>query len=571
MCSTANRTGKNISHRLWFRIFALVGAINARTVFAVCSLFVLPVALVCSTVWIKKVMGPYRYSADPAYAYLLNSLALARLHQPGHIDHPGTPVQVLGAVTIRIAHKSWGIGDLDDDVLRDPESYLEAINYTTLACYVAMVLATGALTLWATRNLFLSLLMQVVPFLSMTALTQGTAYVQAEPLLLFFGTGFATTVLLFVELGSEKKQGRWATLFGIFSGLAIATKITAGPLMFIPLVLLRARYKVWYVVLTLVFFVFATVPILLKYPDFIRWVYNLARHSGAYGSGEASFIDGAVYVGALKSLVWDEPALFAVMVLNALVLGGSFFVGQPSASTPLSNRVWKGLLAILLTEIIQVLMVAKHGYSFYSHYLMPALALLGLNLVVVSRLIIGSRGPARLAYLLSSLVLLSPPLLAQIYRLHEAYTDPVVAANAREDIYREIDEKYKDCSIIYYYGASALPQALQFGNAYVSGRFSEKLQAMYPDALFLVDKGRIASFVGDVGLEEIASKNSCVLFQGWAFSKIEENVPSNVRLERVYPPGELSGEELIEVLHKLKKNASEPTSLLLRAAQEKQP
>ena len=41
---------------------------------------------------------------DPSYVYFLNSLLILHGQPPAHIDHPGTPVQLIGAAVLRSKH-----------------------------------------------------------------------------------------------------------------------------------------------------------------------------------------------------------------------------------------------------------------------------------------------------------------------------------------------------------------------------------------------------------------------------------------------------------------------------------
>src|SRR6185369_4531457 len=61
-------------------------------------------------------------STDPTYPYILNSLLVAEGRPPAQATHPGTPLQVLGAVVLRVAHGLSGSAlDLQRHVLTDPE------------------------------------------------------------------------------------------------------------------------------------------------------------------------------------------------------------------------------------------------------------------------------------------------------------------------------------------------------------------------------------------------------------------------------------------------------------------
>ena len=47
-------------------------------------------------------------STDPSYGYLLNSLMAAELRVPAKTDHPGIPLDLLGALVLRVWHAAHG-------------------------------------------------------------------------------------------------------------------------------------------------------------------------------------------------------------------------------------------------------------------------------------------------------------------------------------------------------------------------------------------------------------------------------------------------------------------------------
>src|SRR4029079_1248187 len=85
-------------------------------------LLLLPALLIVVAFQIRTASGPYWFSEnlDPSYAYLLNSLNISNLHRPNHIDHPGTPVQTLGAVIIRILNPTADESTRAREVLKNP-------------------------------------------------------------------------------------------------------------------------------------------------------------------------------------------------------------------------------------------------------------------------------------------------------------------------------------------------------------------------------------------------------------------------------------------------------------------
>src|SRR5687767_182470 len=82
---------------------------------------------------------------DPAYHYLFSGLSLATGHSTSMYLHPGTPLSILAAITLRVHHALSGEGDLETAVLGDPETYLNAIHLALLSCVALVIFAAGYL------------------------------------------------------------------------------------------------------------------------------------------------------------------------------------------------------------------------------------------------------------------------------------------------------------------------------------------------------------------------------------------------------------------------------------------
>ena len=68
---------------------------------------------------------------DPGYAYLMNGLTFATGSLDiGHTDHPGTSLQLICALIIKITGFIRGADDLPTDVITNAELYLHVISLT---------------------------------------------------------------------------------------------------------------------------------------------------------------------------------------------------------------------------------------------------------------------------------------------------------------------------------------------------------------------------------------------------------------------------------------------------------
>ena len=350
------------------------------------TLLILPLAFVLATSYLKEARGPYWLgnNSDPDYMYLGGALALSKLSSPGFADHPGTPVISLGALVIITAQAVQQKADLQEDVLKNPEFYLDIIYYTLLVLCAAMLVVAGGITIWLTKNLYLSLMMQLTPFLSIAILSRMT-YVGPESLLVLISIGFATTVLVFLERGTEKRYTFFAVLFGILSGIAIATKLSAIPLMIVPLVLLSGRYKLLCLMITGIAFLGATLPILPRYRYFISWIYGIATHTGHHGTGDKGLIDPTKYLKDLYWLVAGGKVLFRDLAMqHARVSLVVFDTVRSASSRSRAIRSSKELIGNSLAELLQL----YSGKTSRRYYLVPSLGLLGLNMILIAKLIV---------------------------------------------------------------------------------------------------------------------------------------------------------------------------------------
>src|SRR4051812_23398923 len=91
---------------------------------------VIPALMVVTTLRTGVAMGPswVGMNHDPGLQYVLNSLNFATLRPVGHTAHPGTPVQIAGAVILRVVHLVAAPAgeDLQAHVLANPDLYLRS-------------------------------------------------------------------------------------------------------------------------------------------------------------------------------------------------------------------------------------------------------------------------------------------------------------------------------------------------------------------------------------------------------------------------------------------------------------
>jgi hypothetical protein len=301
---------------------------------------------------------------DPVYAYLMNGLTFALgSNDIGHIDHPGTPLQLFCAFIIRLTGFLRGTNDLTTDVLINPESYLRIISISLifLNCFFLWILGLYAFKNLKNRNL--AILIQLLPIFSFE-LIKFLPIVACESVVTFSSIAIASCIILF---DGSKGGNKWLLIFIIFfSALSVSTKISSLVILIVPFFFFKSlKTKTNYLLFTILLIVLFISPVMDKMGNFIHFIKGIATHTGSYGTGEAKLIDWTIYFESIKKMVLKE----FTFTLHLLLLPVGWFVIVKRKICGSRRRLY---IAITLATIIQMLVVGRH-YSF--HYLIPIFAL----------------------------------------------------------------------------------------------------------------------------------------------------------------------------------------------------
>ena len=191
---------------------------------------------------IKDAGGPYFLNYyDPSYVYLINSLNLLQLSSVGHFDHPGTTVQVLGAIILKLKFISVGSADeIIKVVFSDPEKYLELINRCFILLNSLTLLLLGIFIYKITNDIFLSLLIQLSPFVSFQIL-YGLVLVAPDNIIILPSLFLIGIIFYYIFKSDPDNPALSYILFcGIVCGFGTVTKLTFIPMWIIPFILIKS-------------------------------------------------------------------------------------------------------------------------------------------------------------------------------------------------------------------------------------------------------------------------------------------------------------------------------------------
>lgn len=353
-------------------------------------LFLLPLALIIISVFYKSSIGEFYLGGyyDPSYPYLINSLNLAQLNGfgTGILEHPGIPVQIIGAVVIRLLYMIQNVkSDIVHDVLSRPEYYLMKINLVLVFMNAFALFILGLTAYKKLNNVNASLFLQLSPFSFSIIYFKLTDFCP-ESLIIF-------SVLLFIAVTisitnekemTKKKLLKYAVLFGIICGFGLTCKILFFPLLIIPILLINHfSFKALFLLITFLSFsvIFFSAASVDNFLFFLNWLFNLMTHSGRYGQGEKKFIDPSQVYGNLK-LVFDRAPLFVISYTLIILCFILSFLKQFKLKMR-SNKYFPLFIGLFLTMTFQILIVLK---QFYRHYMISVYILSVLGLFVVCSL-----------------------------------------------------------------------------------------------------------------------------------------------------------------------------------------
>ena len=236
----------------------------------------------------------------------MNALCLAEGAAPGHTDHPGTPLQVAGAVLLGGRHLATGrpFGSLREHVLREPEAFLALWREVHRALAALALAAGGALVLRVTRSLPSALLFQLLPLLSVQ-IVSSLCRVAPEPALLALGSVVCALTVALVR-APEWRTRRVAAALGALAGIGLATKVVFAPIALAPWAALDRRGRRTFAIVAGAALALGLLPIATRLPATAGWLLRVTTHTGQYGTGAVGLVDATRLPTSLSLLVREE-------------------------------------------------------------------------------------------------------------------------------------------------------------------------------------------------------------------------------------------------------------------------
>ena len=438
------------------------------------TLSVAPVVFLAIMIVTRSLSGPYwtAQNSDPDYVYLLNSLNFASNHRIIHVDHPGTPVQIIGGM-VMLLYKPFG-QDLPEDVLRRPEHYLTVISFVfDIAIALALFLlghAVARLQLPAAA----AILSQIIALMYAPILAEYLNRVSPEPVICFLALLLGADMVRACADRDDLSAGtRWA-YWGCLAGVGVAAKITFLPVM-IALAAVAfpgVRKRLQFCAAALCAFFISTLPIVNQYPAFLKSATAVATHTGRYGSGPVGLFPAQSFDSAWRL------AADGLLIPVLFVLGVGALISARKPADPTASLTRRMILTILVALALQLIVVSRHP-DF--RYLLPALPLGGALFAISWRHVTAL--PQRVAGLRIRAVavcLLPVVVIAVEARNFGALLNGFQRRGQELERIRSITKAhYSDCGLISFYPSSAQEYALNFGDSWSGGVWRPVIHRLY--------------------------------------------------------------------------------------------
>jgi hypothetical protein len=500
---------------------------------------------------------------DPAYAYLFNGLNFANFKfVTGLTGHPGIPLQVLISIIIRITYLFRDNGEIVNDVLLNPELYLNNISLVLVTINTFIIFLAGYLINRWFKNLALAILIQLSVFFSRAAMFFASI-VMAEPMLISAELIIILYIFKYLRGNDEKALSKYSIIFGVISGFGLAVKVVFFPVVLVPFLLIKGiKNRARFILAAGVAFLVFILPAMNRFERFVLWIKRLIIYTGKYGTGEPSVINAKTFIQNLSGIFSDDHVFTIIYAFIVIAVG--LYLSARFRKILRKNKYYRLLVIIFVSVTVQILIVAKH-YSF--HYMIPANILTATSIFLIIS-IVTDLGIIPFAFIKTRIlpfaVILSGFLL--ILRLIINYDFSHNLINPRKDTVDYINKYSCNRPVIIVsnrHGESAfLEKALFFGMSFADNQkhlYGRILKKRYPDTYFYnVSSGEFYDWQSTFPAFDIASRYRRIwLYFGRSdnalknkalinFSDLFSENPGAIAAEKIYVNNK-TGEEIYEL------------------------
>lgn len=436
----------------------------------------------------------FNMNYDPEYPYFLNSLLPFKRQPYRYIDHPGTPVELLGTGFLTL---TYPIPELNNETFVSYHLAHPGIFLRIMRAFLLLASVVGV-------YLFASRIFEIKDWKDVSF-----SLVVAISFYVFPGTnGFMTlinwshnsfafpfgTTLLLLLLVRMREKGRLPAgeliAFGMAAGWLTSIQLwfaawvlgISATIFFSSILRDRRYFQALLATLTVgissVFgFILGTLPVLHEYLNIRDWIVRLMTHQGQYGLGEPGFTSFERLAENLKMIALDSPGILLAIAVTLFIIILAFAANRHHLKRHAS--LFGIAIGLSFQTIFALFMILKHlGHI----YLLAISATLPLLLGVGYSMMREVYPKAKDVFVGLSAVI----LLGFIFNLSQSFSGQRTSIANIHNIENEVKrfktqyaaEMGKDPEALMTFTGYGIPSSclsLRFGNIYTGGIFTEEI------------------------------------------------------------------------------------------------
>jgi hypothetical protein len=330
---------------------------------------------------------------DPALQYLLSSLEPFVGRAYHYIDHPGTPVEVLGTAVLGATYP-FTASNIDSFVayhLAHPELFMTLgqtlLVMASIATYLLLVRRAFPVRHWTQAIAAVGI---AGAFFGLHPEAFTTLAIWSHTSFCFIGGTLLSLMVVMAVRTTRPPAWRHVLALGVAGGVLTSVQLYFAAWVIGTTVAVVAASRLHgsttrsavrlgeaTIGMALLGFVLATLPIHDQYLNLAAWIIELIAHQGNYGDGPTGFSTPERFASNLQDLALVQPGLFI-----ATLAGVGIFVWRlllhPSGENGPQRAAGLGLVVQI---IVLLVLVAKHPGQ---RYLLPIAATLPMLWAVLA-------------------------------------------------------------------------------------------------------------------------------------------------------------------------------------------
>ena len=225
----------------------------------------------------------YENNIDPGYEYLINGLNIVYFKLPGHLDHPGFPLQILISLIISsiflVKSNFYFLSDFDlkKDFVINSEFYA----LSTISTLIFIQIATVIFVCFVLNRYFRTPIIGLFPLLLCLnpEMTKFITTIRPESLIFSLTNILISLFIIYNHSNSRKTKNILSYFMGVLVAIGILTKIIFAPFLLLFIFLKKFRFKFLFAFLST--FILFLIPLRSNISP--EWFINIILQRGRHG------------------------------------------------------------------------------------------------------------------------------------------------------------------------------------------------------------------------------------------------------------------------------------------------